>query len=267
MGLDRIASGSESRQTADVPESRQPSPATAEPLNPYAAPTISLPKGGGAIRGMGEKFSANPVTGSLSVPIACSTGRGRCLLRDGPRLCRLLSTVRAASGRCLLLHPREVAHGCTKGPLGRRRSRYRSDLRSTRDAQRLLIGQEVSRASEARSVQGPRVGQDAGLPDQQHSAPGIDHLRAVQGPLAGRAVLQVDQAASAHQAFPGQQRERGEDAGLVRSRHLRAHRYRQEGASTRCLALYVSTDLVGLDLRENRDFMRLADRSVSSPPT
>jgi hypothetical protein len=26
-----------------------------------AAPTISLPKGGGAIRGIGEKFAANPV--------------------------------------------------------------------------------------------------------------------------------------------------------------------------------------------------------------
>ena len=35
-------------------------------------PSISLPKGGGAIRGMGEKFAANPVTGtgSMSVPIA-----------------------------------------------------------------------------------------------------------------------------------------------------------------------------------------------------
>ncbi|MGZ3385200.1 MAG: SpvB/TcaC N-terminal domain-containing protein, partial [Isosphaeraceae bacterium] len=42
-----------------------------------AAPSISLPKGGGAIRGMGEKFSANPVTGtgSMSVPIATSPGR------------------------------------------------------------------------------------------------------------------------------------------------------------------------------------------------
>jgi hypothetical protein len=40
-------------------------------------PTISLPKGGGAIRGMGEKFSANPVTGtgSMSVPISTSPGR------------------------------------------------------------------------------------------------------------------------------------------------------------------------------------------------
>lgn len=41
------------------------------------APSISLPKGGGAIRGVGEKFSANPVTGtgSMTVPIAASPGR------------------------------------------------------------------------------------------------------------------------------------------------------------------------------------------------
>jgi RHS repeat-associated protein len=42
-----------------------------------AAPQISLPKGGGAVRGIGEKFAANPVTGtgSMSVPIATSPGR------------------------------------------------------------------------------------------------------------------------------------------------------------------------------------------------
>lgn len=41
-------------------------------------PKIELPKGGGAIRGMGEKFQANPVTGtgSFSVPIAMTAGRG-----------------------------------------------------------------------------------------------------------------------------------------------------------------------------------------------
>src|SRR5215831_1491887 len=44
---------------------------------PLSAPVISLPKGGGAIRGMGEKFAANPVTGtgSMTVPIALSQGR------------------------------------------------------------------------------------------------------------------------------------------------------------------------------------------------
>src|ERR1700724_3482435 len=42
-----------------------------------SAPSLSLPKGGGAIRGMGEKFAGNPVTGtgSMTVPIATSPGR------------------------------------------------------------------------------------------------------------------------------------------------------------------------------------------------
>ncbi|MEI6335745.1 MAG: SpvB/TcaC N-terminal domain-containing protein, partial [Methylococcaceae bacterium] len=41
------------------------------------APTLNLPKGGGAIHGIGEKFAANPVTGtgSMSIPIATSPGR------------------------------------------------------------------------------------------------------------------------------------------------------------------------------------------------
>src|SRR3989441_12809172 len=48
---------------------------TRAPAN--SPPSISLPKGGGAIRGIGEKFAANPVTGtgSLSVPIFASPGR------------------------------------------------------------------------------------------------------------------------------------------------------------------------------------------------
>ena len=42
-----------------------------------AVPSISLPKGGGAIRGIGEKFSTNLATGtgSLTVPIYTSPGR------------------------------------------------------------------------------------------------------------------------------------------------------------------------------------------------
>jgi hypothetical protein len=42
-----------------------------------SVPSISLPKGGGAVRGIGEKFAANPVTGtgSMTIPIATSPGR------------------------------------------------------------------------------------------------------------------------------------------------------------------------------------------------
>jgi hypothetical protein len=72
-----------------APQKGQASPAGSQ----VAAPSISLPKGGGAIRGVGEKFAANPVTGtgSMTVPIATSPGRfrvrpaARALLRLGRR--------------------------------------------------------------------------------------------------------------------------------------------------------------------------------------
>jgi RHS repeat-associated protein len=44
---------------------------------PGLLPVLSLPKGGGAIRGIGEKFAANPATGAgtLTIPLHCSRGR------------------------------------------------------------------------------------------------------------------------------------------------------------------------------------------------
>src|SRR4051794_39713724 len=53
------------------------SPEPAKETVGVSAPAINLPKGGGAIRGIGEKFAANPVTGtgSMSVPIPTSPGR------------------------------------------------------------------------------------------------------------------------------------------------------------------------------------------------
>ena len=64
-------SSASSQSTASSPNAPQ------EKSFLIAAPSISLPKGGGAIRGMGEKFAANPVTGtgSITVPIATSPGR------------------------------------------------------------------------------------------------------------------------------------------------------------------------------------------------
>ncbi len=48
----------------------------ASPATP-AAPSVALPKGGGAIRGIGEKFSVNAATGtgSFTVPVYTSPGR------------------------------------------------------------------------------------------------------------------------------------------------------------------------------------------------
>ena len=68
----------------------------------------------------------------------------------------------------------------------------------------------------------------------------------VQEPLAGRVVLQMDQAASAHQKVFGHQRERSQDANLVRRGHLRADCHCQEGVAIEGLALHFSTDFVGV---------------------
>jgi len=48
------------------------------PINTNSSSVISLPKGGGAIKGISEKFSANPVTGtsSFSIPLPTSQARG-----------------------------------------------------------------------------------------------------------------------------------------------------------------------------------------------
>jgi hypothetical protein len=62
----RSENGSQLAKTGEKPSDRN-----------NAVPAISLPRGGGAIKGIGEKFSANPVTGtgSLIVPIFATPGR------------------------------------------------------------------------------------------------------------------------------------------------------------------------------------------------
>jgi hypothetical protein len=46
------------------------------PVSPV--PQLSLPKGGGAVRGIGERFAVNPATGAatFTVPIATRPGPG-----------------------------------------------------------------------------------------------------------------------------------------------------------------------------------------------
>jgi RHS repeat-associated protein len=71
----------ELREYPDMPETpsstAQGDSASSDAASPFSAPQINLPKGGGAIRGIGEKFAANAATGtgSFSVPIALSAGR------------------------------------------------------------------------------------------------------------------------------------------------------------------------------------------------
>jgi RHS repeat-associated protein len=81
---ERVAPGREGSSAPRAPgadaQGRRPAAGDKGSAPPGAGllPALALPKGGGAIRGIGEKFSANPATGtgSLSIPIATSPGRG-----------------------------------------------------------------------------------------------------------------------------------------------------------------------------------------------
>jgi RHS repeat-associated protein len=70
------------KETTELPDnqqkSEQQSPSDSQQDSFFvSSPKIELPKGGGAIKGIGEKFANNPVTGtgSMAIPIATSPGR------------------------------------------------------------------------------------------------------------------------------------------------------------------------------------------------
>ena len=77
MFEDRDYLNPSSKQRASSPTREAQTSSSANGSNANQIGSISLPKGGGAIRGIGEKFTSNPVTGtaSLSVPILTSPGR------------------------------------------------------------------------------------------------------------------------------------------------------------------------------------------------
>jgi hypothetical protein len=68
----------------------------------------------------------------------------------------------------------------------------------------------------ARSKTIPKNRKNPHIPDQYDGAAGPDDLRFVQEPLAGRAILQVDQATPSDQGILRHLGERGDDAILDR---------------------------------------------------
>jgi Salmonella virulence plasmid 65kDa B protein len=61
-------------ESSDIGEVK---PSAAGGATPFTAPQLNLPRGGGALRGIDEKFAVRPVTGTgaLTIPIATTPGR------------------------------------------------------------------------------------------------------------------------------------------------------------------------------------------------
>src|SRR5580692_2559735 len=77
-GDKRFPASAHGDQASHAPRKREETPNPPRPGSP-SLPAITLPTGGGAIRGIGEKFSTNACTGtfSLQVPLAVTAGRSR----------------------------------------------------------------------------------------------------------------------------------------------------------------------------------------------
>ena len=98
-----------------------------------------------------------------------------------------------------------------------------------------------------------RARQARRVPDQQHESGSTNDRRVVPASLAGGVVLQVDQAALAHQGVLRDQRERGEDANLDRSGHLCADRHREEALDAAPQPVRNPTNPEPDDVRVNPD--------------
>ena len=80
------------------------------------------------------------------------------------------------------------------------------------------------------------------LLDQQLHRAGIDHRPTLSGPLADRTVVQMDQAASAHQSLLRHVGQRGAHPNLDRHRRLSARRCFEKTSASECQPLHHSTN-------------------------
>ena len=167
-------------------------------------PWATLPhhQGGGedahAARPAGQHSEFYPHLGwqaaRRSVPSICSCRKPEHHLRRGSWLRRLCPPLCVAPSRGLLDVTRAKsnidAHRVYSAPTDRSTGII---CDQTISLERLLHPSGLPRTSAAHPLQGPRVRQDAGLHHQQLLASGRHHLRALQKPLAGGTLLQVDQ--------------------------------------------------------------------------
>jgi Transposase DDE domain len=93
-----------------------------------------------------------------------------------------------------------------------------------------LLAQRLPRQTAPSALLRHRPGSPLLFPNQSIAPPGANYLPTLQNALAGRAVLQVDQAASANQALLRKLDERSQNSGLDRGERLRAGGDLEEGA-------------------------------------
>jgi len=124
-------------------------------------------------------------------------------------------------------------------------------MRADHHYKELLCPEGIPRKASPDPVLRQGQQQASGLPDQQLIPAGTDHCRTVSLPMADKAVLQVDQAASQNQGILWYHRECDEDPDLDRHLGVCACGDREENSENRQQPLHNSTDFECYFVRED----------------
>src|SRR5215475_10077146 len=179
----------------------------------------------------------------------CRAGR---LLRDGSWLPRLRAALPPPSGRQLLCHPRQIQLQIQAPVFSPGRSQYRIALRPRSRTRCILLPPRLPRAAASHSLSRCRRSA-TGILDQSYDVGAFDRLRVVSLALASRTVLQMDQAAPAHQTLLWHLRERREDPSLDRGRCVRISCHRSQASQSGVVLTRNVTDSEHHTIRENPD--------------
>src|SRR5208283_11753 len=177
--------------------------------------------------------------------------RAGSFLHNGSGIHGLRPSLRTASSRQFLCDTCQIEPRCSPSLFGPNRSLHRSNLRSEHRSQWLLQSSAISGTHSAYPLQRCGNWKKAGIPYQSTFTPGFNNLRSLQGTLACRDILQMDQTAPSHKKILRHLSERSENSDMDCRNSIRPYRDHKETSQARSLALYFATDSLGDYFREN----------------
>lgn len=151
--------------------------------------------------------------------------RKQALLRDGSRVSRLCSTLSPQYGFGIFCHQGQEKHALSPTLFSPRRPVDQLEMRPDSETHGILLSHKIPGQASQSEINRPRYRKDHGLSNQQLSFASADHHRIVPLPIAGRAVLQVDQAKPADQNILWNFRERRQSSGLDCCLRVRSGRH------------------------------------------
>src|SRR5210317_96496 len=154
----------------------------------------------------------------------------RRFLRNGSRVSRLRSTLSPQYVFGIFCHPSQEKHALSPTLFSPRRPVDQLEMRPDSETHGILFSHKIPGQASQGEINRPRDRKDHGLSNQQLSFASADHHRIVPLPMAGRAVLQVDQAKPADQNVLWNFRERCQSSGLDCCLRVRSGRHYEKAA-------------------------------------